>query len=594
MPALAKCDVPAMLVRLLVGTVLVLLLGSTLHAREVLNFEDLQSGKRYRRAVDLSAYAPGSDARPPVHVFEGRLKLRGQPRTRTRVADTAYLGFSKSDYRAARTIPQDFDYDFVQDDDTIIPVRRGPLPSSHGWWEFMIEPGRVWDEPGDHGYTRAAVPFSLTHKNQNCASNGVLMFLFSDQGAIDNAAFQVSSETCPYLHIDMWGYLDVEYQPGRVAQRAQIMAAWQKELAERIPVQPLSTLNAQYPGLDLSKLAIGDAAARTRYGVYIDGVHYVSKCPTRHGDYPYCEVLDLPSYSTAKTIVGGIAAMRMEKLYPGVMQEFVADHADSRYCRAQRWQDVSFMNLLDMATGNYGSAAYQHDEDSIKILALLRPLGHADKMRAACASWSRKSEPGETWVYHSSDTYLLGAVLQNFLRRHAGDSGRDVFADVVEHDVLAPLGLNPGARVTRRTYDEAAQPVFGWGLFLHADDMVKIGRFLGSEKGRIDGLQLLDEKMLQAAMQMAPDDRGLPVASLEKNFRYQHSVWARNVQSLLGCDEPVWVPFLSGYGGITIAMFPNGVIWYNVADDGEIASFDFAQPAIAIHQMDSLCQHPEP
>ncbi|AND67719.1 hypothetical protein ATSB10_02650 [Dyella thiooxydans] len=567
-----------------------LLLGATaLQARGTLDFKAMQSGQGYRSSVDLSAFAPDEASLPATHRFEGRLQLSGQPQTRTLLADTDFLAFTEADYRQARTIPQDFDYAFVQDKDTLIPVRRGPIPSDHPWWEFILEPGKVWDEPGDRGYTRAAIPFSLAQKNQNCTSNGVLMLLFNAQGALAHAAFQVSSETCRYLHMDMWGFLQARYLPGAVANKAAIVAAYRTELAARLPTRPLSALKAAYPDLDLARLAIGDPTARTRYGLYVDGVDYASPCPTRHGDYPYCQVMDLPSYSTAKTIVAGIAAMRMQQRWPGVMQQHVGDYAPTPACAAARWRDVSFMNLLDMASGNYGSADYMADEDSPKVAALLRPLTNAGKLRAACSSWPRSAPPGSRWVYHTSDTYLLGIMLNRFLRTQTGQADLDVFSSVLLPDVLAPLQLSPTARVSRRTLDTDAQPFFGYGLFVHADDFIKLARFLDTDHGRMDGRQILDPQMLDAAMQRNPEQRGLPVTSLEQTFRYQHAVWARNVQKLLNCKTAAWVPFMSGYGGITVAMFPNGVVWYNVADDGKPASFDFADPAREINKIRGYC-----
>jgi hypothetical protein len=568
---------------------LLLFCATALQARATLDFKAMQSGKGYRSSVDLSAFAPDDQSMPATHQFEGRLQLSGEPDTRTLLADTDFLAFTRADYRKARTIPQDFDYAFVQDKDTLIPVRRGPIPSSHAWWEFILEPGKVWDEPGDQGYTRAALPFSLAQKNQNCTSNGVLMLLFNAQGALAHAAFQVSSETCRYLHMDMWGFLQARYTPETVADKAAIIAAYRTELASRVPTRPLSALKAAYPDIDLARLAIGDPAARTRYGLYVNGVDYASPCPTRHGNYPYCQVLDVPSYSTAKTIVAGITAMRMQQRWPGVMQQQVSAYAPTSACAAARWRDVSFMNLLDMAGGNYGSADYMADEDSPKVAALLRPLTNAGKLRAACSSWPRKAPPGSRWVYHTSDTYLLGVVLNRYLHSLAGHADQDVFANVLLPDVFAPLQLSPTARVSRRTLDADSQVFFGYGLFVHADDFIKLARFLDIDRGRIHGRQILDPDMLDAAMQRVPGQRGLPVTSLETTFRYQHSVWARNVQALLSCKTAVWVPFMSGYGGITVAMFPNGVIWYSVSDDGKIASFDFANPAREINKIRHYC-----
>src|SRR3546814_7462691 len=100
-----------------------------------------------------------------------------------------------------------------------------------------------------------------------------------------------------------------------------------------------------------------------------------------------------------------------------------------------------------------------------------------------------------------------------------------------------------------------------------SDLFARLATFIGNQHGEIDGVQLLDPDMLRAATQRDPQARGLPVASLA-HFRYQHGFWARNVQPLLGCARPTWVPFMSGYGGLSVVLFPNGSIYYNVADNG--------------------------
>ena len=180
---------------------LALLVASSAGARDLLDRNTLLSGK-YRQPVDLSASAPTPDAQPATQHFEGRLRLRGQAATRTLLALDDFLG--RGDIAQARTLPQDFELAFVQDGGTLIPAKRGPQPSEHPWWEFAVEPGRVWNEPGDGGYSRAAIPFALVQRNANCTHNGVLMLLFRSDGAVSQAAMQVSSETCHYLQLDMW------------------------------------------------------------------------------------------------------------------------------------------------------------------------------------------------------------------------------------------------------------------------------------------------------------------------------------------------------------------------------------------------------
>lgn len=172
-------------------------------------------------------------------------------------------------------------------------------------------------------------------------------------------------------------------------------------------------------------------------------------------------MLDIPSYSVAKSVVAGLALMRMERLHPGTRDLPVDGFAPASDCRG------------------------------------------------------------------------------------------DVFDDLLGTDVLGPLGLSPATRATRRNSNDARQPFFGWGLTLHVDDIAKLARFLGEQRGRIDGRDLLDAAMFDAAMQRDPGQPGLPVATLER-YRYQHGFWARNLHAEFGCERPTWVPFMSSFGGVTV------------------------------------------
>lgn len=560
-------------------------LATQVQARSQLTYEALMAGN-YPATVALQAFTPDESAAAPTQRFEGSLRLRGQPRSRVVERDAAFAG--DADEAVARTLPQDFDYDFVQDGDALVPLRRGPQPSAHGWWEFILEPGRVWDEPGDHGYSRAVIPFALQEKNANCTHNGLLTFLFKSDGSVSRAALQVSGETCKYLQLDLWGMLEASYRPRAVAAKTQTVAQYRQEVAHRLPVQTLAQLAAAYPRLDVGNLAIGAQAGRTLYGVVINGVNYVSACRTRAGDYPYCDVLDLPSYSTAKSVLAALALMRLQALTHAASTQMIRSWVRAPECQSAAWKGVTFGDVLNMSTGNYDSAAYEADEDAAKTAGLFLALSHQEKIAYSCGAYPRRAPPGTLWVYHTSDTYVLGTALRAYFRSSAGQAGRDFFSELLVKPLFEPLGLSPLLSHTRRTYDSAAQPFTGWGLTFHRDDIARIGRFLTMDGGRVRGVAVLDPVMLASALQRNPADRGLPVAQLGE-YRYKNGFWARNVQPLLGCERATWIPFMSGFGGISVVLFPNGTVYYNFADDGLVASFDWGRAALELQKLGSLC-----
>ena len=539
----------------------------------------------YSRPVAMAAYAPSARAEVAEQVLDGRLRITGSSiEIHTLVADPAYL--RPADLTRARSLPNDVEIDLIQQGEALIPRQRGPQPSAHGWWEWTTEPGRVWREPGED-YARAALPFALVQRNANCTHNGVLMLLLRDGKVLPRGAVQISSETCQYLKFDLWGFVDVRFASVTADDKAQRAAQYQAELAARLPTRPLAALAGEQ--IDPSAFSIGDPQADSRHGLLYQGLHYSSECPTRHGPYPYCEVLDLPSFSLAKSVLAAVALMRIEQRYPGSADSTLSQWIDHPACQSEAWQRVRLRDLLDMASGHYDSSHSLSDPEADMVSAFFRAERHADKLAFACGAYSAQEAPGQRWVYRTSDTYLLGSALNSLLRHQTGDPGQDIFRDVVVAEVYAPLALSPTAQRSRRSYDEVAQPLFGWGLTLLADDLLKLARFLGPQQGRIGTQQVLDPALLAQAMQRDAGRPGLQAAHLAR-FRYQLGLWARDLQPVLGCAAPTWVPFMSGFGGLTVALFPNDLIWYKFADDGELASIDFAEPAKAAAKLADYCQ----
>ena len=518
----------------------------------------------------------------PKQEFSGRLRFDPDAALAGFVVHHDPFGLAGDSASPVRRLPP-FDFSFVQHQGDVIPLRRGLQRTAHPNWEIVLQPGFAWREPDDDGWTRVSLPFALQERSANCTHNGVLTWLY--QGAdVSRVYYQVSSETCAYFKFDTWGVVDASYEPADLADEAA--AAVERLLrhrAARLPVRPITEIARQYPQTGETEFGTADgipAEDITVLGIVVDGIHYRSDCSTRHGPYPYCSSLALPSYSTAKSIFAGIAAMRLEKLYPGVTQKTIASLVDA--CNSRRWRDVTIEHALDMATGNYRSTAFNADEDAPPNIEFLDSDSHEQKIGYACRWFKRKAKPGSQFVYHTSDTYLVGAALNAFVSMQDNDA--DLYESVLLDPLWRQLELSPLLDETKRTYDEAAMPFTGYGLTYESDDIVRLALWLATDGAKIDGEEMLDRALLNAALQRTPGDQGLEAGSPE--LRYNNGFWAVDAAPIIDCPHPVWIPFLSGYGGITVAMFPNRIVYYYFSD---AHVFRWRSAIVAANSISNMC-----
>lgn len=514
---------------------------------------------------DLSAvFAMPEGALPPPVPFEFRLRMDSDY-----VADTFRLLKDDRDYGDLPdlfTLPA-FEIGLVSDGIDLIPEVRGAIQGAHPRWEWLFEPGNIWltEEGGLH----ASLPVALREVNANCLHTGHLDFALSAEGQVSDARVQLAGETCAYLQFDMRAMdLPLRADLTGLDNADVIRAAWRDELAARLPVRPIGEVGEDFPGVSPDAFGSPDEVDpffMTVYGVQIGDTLYRSECNTRAGPDPFCDVLPLPSYSLAKSIVAGIALMRLEQLYPGAKEARIADYVPE--CTRDRWGDVTFSDALDMATGLYASDKFEADEDADTFWDFMRPTTHAGRIGEACTMYPKRASPGELWVYHTSDTYVLGTALQAFWREKSGRMEADFYDDLLV-PLWRRLGLSPLLDTTGRSYDAEHQPQTGWGLVLHFDDIIRIAHFL-QDGARLDGQPYLDPAMLAQALQRDPADRGLVAG--DPSTRYKNGFWAWNAGPALGCRDAAWIPVMSGFGGITIALIPNGQVYAYFSDGYQFA-----------------------
>lgn len=552
-------------------------------SRRGLSYELLTGGDSPEQAWQLSEFARPVDAVAPRNRFSGRLRLDTDHqsnlfeilRDESGLVDTARPGVQE--------LPP-FDFEFVQDGDYLVPLQQGPIPGEHNWWEFVLRPGKVWDEDDDRGLTRAVIPFALKERAADCIHNGLMSFLFSDNGTVSKVAFQISTQTCRYLQFEMRGLLGAKYEPGVPDGAADVVAVARGNRESRLPQQPIAQLASHYAGVDAAEFGSTDEIDpddMTVYGFIIDGIHYVGGCDTPYGTYPYCDELALPSYSTAKSLVGGLGLMLAEKSYPGTRYALISDYVPE--C-GKGWGDVTIEHALDLVTGHYDSPEPHADEDAATVSRFFLSEDHAAKVDFACNEFPRKADPGEHWSYQTWGTYLAGTAINNRLKSIEG-TDFDFYDDLLVEQLWKPLRLSQLIHSTRRTRDTVAQPYTGFGLTFVRDDIAKLAKFIGADDGRIEGRDVLDRTLFDAIKQRDPRDPGMR-AERDTIF-YNNGFRSYNVADVLGCGNPTWLVTMSGFGGINVVIMPNDTAYYYFSD-GNVHRYLHA--VRESHRIRSFCQ----
>ena len=117
-------------------------------------------------------------------------------------------------------------------------------------------------------------------------------------------------------------------------------------------------------------------------------------------------------------------------------------------------------------------------------------------------------------------------------------------------------------------------------MFMTADDVLKIGAFFMGQN------ELTEKGVLADALQSNANQRGL--TAIENILYYNNGFWAKKFKgSGLNCSEDVWIPFMSGFGGITVAFMPNQAMYYYFSDNQE---YSWDRAVNASNRMSPFCK----
>jgi hypothetical protein len=220
------------------------------------------------------------------------------------------------------------------------------------------------------------------------------------------------------------------------------------------------------------------------------------------------------------------------------------------------------------------------DEDGKPEEQFLLAQSYTDKMRESLDNWTWQNG-NRPFVYHSHDTWLAGRAMQNWANANVG--AQDLFTKMLT-DVYKPIGTSKGFASTLRadnSSSQSSQAQFSHGLWYNANDIARIAKLFNNDLGKVNNVQTLNLAELNKTMQKDATDRGVDVVSPISNQKYNNGMWAKFITRTemnaapynysYTCDY--WVPRMSGYGGIAIAMLPNGATYWYVGDGGQFQTY---------------------
>ncbi len=524
----------------------------------------LREGRVPGTPTPTAAFALPDDAAPPLHSVDGQLVLEADdaPAWTTHV-DTFVLEF----FPWYRQLPA-LTLDLVQRGSHVVPVERGRIRTGHPGYDAIIGAGRAWSEVGDEGATRVSLPFALVEHNLNCTHDGMLTFLVDDAG-VSAVGWQVVQETCVHHQFDAWGTVPAMHTPGPTDPT--VTDAWEAEVLRRLPTAPLEDL-----GVDVSVLH-GSAGPLERSSLWVlsEGTLYIETPQTRFGPHPFPSVRALPSFSTAKSLLVGVGSWWLAATHGDAFRSTRVAELLPEVAARPSWTEVTLEHLLDMSSGHYGSAVPSLDEDGATMSSFFLAETHAEKMFWALG-FPPSAEPGTTFVYHSSDTYLALAAMEAWLRSR--EPGADFF-ERVSTAVWEPLGVSDLTRRSLRATlvsPEDGQAYGAYGLWWTADDIAKLAQFLQDGAPGLVGAD--------GPLQRDPSDPGLPATSPE--WRYNDQIWGARLGDTYGYPCERWIPLLSGYGGISVVLLPSGDVLGIFNDNGR---WDWGGAAMALYARRPWC-----
>ena len=571
----------------------ILAAGATDH----LSLQDLQQAHWSGALISNSAFAPPPNAATALEPFAGTLSL---PETRMTTSPSIFkpsmvLGRDPQMFPAVRLT-------FVTVGDDLVPTTQEVISAASSgrgksYWDLIVQPGAVWSEAGEHGWSRAGFLFELVNSLEGETHNGIATFAYR-RGATTKLRIQIVQQTAPYYVVDHFtatAQLGVRWARAKPADLDEARLRYQASLRDAPRMARWEDLESKVSATHLESFDDGKSADIVVAGLDYRGTFYLKPCASAAGPLPWCDRVRFGVWSATKSLVNEIALLRLAQKYgPGVFNERIADYVPQA-ASFPGWKNVRFVDAANMATG-VGNGSLRRDPNRItdgtednysqwyeartkdqKILAVLTD--------AKPYPWG----PGQAARYRDQDMFMLGVAMDNYVKRKEGPETS--IWSMVLREVFEPIGiLYAPINKTIEAPPRAGQPLMAFGYYPTVGDIVRIAR-LYQNAGAYQGRQILYSPQIGKILSRSSTP-GLPTgqsSSFGVNY-YFNSFWKIAYRSPRGCE--MYYPQMMGYGGNVVALFPNKITGIRIAkisqDDNGSASMTSGMAA-AVDRLANFC-----
>jgi hypothetical protein len=477
---------------------------------------------------------------------------------------------------------------FFTVDGDLVPVtqdviRSGSLGKGTSFWDIIVQPGRVWSEQADGGWSRAAFPFALVNSLEGETHNGLALFLYRD-GEVSSVRYQVVQQTAPFYVSDdfvAYGSAPARFYRTPIDHEAALANTYRESVAQTVRFAAWTDLAAR---VGASRLAEFDGAllARDQVAAGLDygGTFYIKYCASAAGPLPWCERARFGVWSATKALANETALLRLaQKFGPAVFDSRIADYVPAA-AAYPGWQSVRFRDAINMATG-VGNGTTRRDPNDAgdgyldtSYSSWYEARSETGKIDALLKTGKRYPwGPGQVARYRDQDMFIVGVAMDRYLKAKEGLAAS--IWSMLEKEVYEPIGIYYAP--TNRTIEpdnRSGQPLMAVGYYPTIGDIVKIARLYQSG-GIANGVQILYRPAVEA-LSAGEAPRGLPTGR-KTDFGqtlYYNAFWETPYQASKGCR--LYIPVMEGWGGNLVVLMPHNLTALRLAKSPQERS-DLAQ-----------------